>query len=87
MCVQPRWLDFSATLLFPLLYLVLLFYLLHSHKLPYVFMQKFEAWHLLLFVSAMLALAYVAYDAYSRVRAWRWKEAKQHNKTVNGKYE
>ena len=79
--------DFSATLFFPFLYLVLLFYLLQSHRLPYVFMQSFQVWHLALFVSAMLVLAYIAYDAYSRVRAWRWKEAKQHNRTANGKYE
>ena len=66
---------------------MLLFYLLHSHRLPYVFMEKFELWHLVLFVSAMLGLAYLVYDRYSRVRAWRWKEAKRHNTAANTKYE
>ena len=80
--------DVTATFFFPFCYLVLLFYLLRSHRLPYVFMEKFELWHLVLFVSGMLALAYVAYNAYSRLRAWRWREAKRHNAAAtNGKYE
>ena len=71
----------------PVLYIALLFYLIRSHRLPYVFMEKFQLWHLLLFVSVLLGLAYLVYDAYSRVRTWRWRQAKRHNVTANGKYE
>jgi hypothetical protein len=79
---QPVWLDFTATLLFPSLYMALLFLLHRQGKLPYVFMSGFTMWYLLAFVATLMALATAAYRGYSAVRAWRWKEAREEREKV-----
>ena len=70
------WLDFGSTLLVPAVYMALLCLLLSQKALPYVFMERFELWHLLTFIATLMALATASYTLYARIRAWRWREAK-----------
>lgn len=75
--------DLTATVSVPVLYFVVLFLLFQADRLPYIFMQHFSLTHVTLFVFSLLLLTLIAYGAYRKLRAWRWREAQN---TLGKKY-
>lgn len=64
--------DFAATCLLPFTYMAMLFVMIYSGFLPYVFMQQFKIWHLIGFVSFCTMLLWLVYGRYAAIRRWRW---------------